>query len=370
MREASGEFIGFRPLFVSFAVACALCAALFLIHAPAFAFEDGAGNVLASEGDSVSTRVEGDMYWAGASFDQYALNIGGDLIAAGQGFDIDNSSIAGSVRLAAQSISLSDCSVARTMTLAAESVILDGSTSANAIYIAAQDIVLGGSCKTALMAGDTVVLNGKVAGDVHVSAAKLVISSDAEISGTVYANVALEPDIAASAQVGDLEVAYCQDDLGGFGSLGMLGLLYWPVSGCILALLITLLLPRFVSGGAGTLKARCMPTLASGLIFLVAIVPVLVLLAISVFAIPAAFSILGALAAVCTVAAPAAGSMLGMLVFPNLNRFACAAIGGAAFGVGACIPFLKYVFALVALVVVFGCLVQCAWLNIRVSRHT
>ncbi len=357
-----------KAAIASFALMCIV--AVLAFAAPAFAFDDGAGNTLISEEDSSYSHkaIDGDIYWAGSSLNASDVRVGGDVIAAGSGIQLRSASVEGSVRAAAQSITLEDCDISRNVTVAGETITIAEGSSANAVYAAGANVTVSGQSKSLLVSGDTVVVNGRVSGDVHVQANKLIVSGDADIEGTLHANVTLEPDIAAQAKVGSVDVVRVEPEAGANGPFDVLGLLYWPLSSCLIAVIFALLMPRFISGGAGTLKARAIPTLASGLLFIVLAIPTLVLLGIALLTAPLMLAGIGALVAAFAVAVPIAGSMLGTLALPNMNRFGASAIGGAVFGIGVCIPYVKYAFYLAAVIVVFGCLVQCAWLNMKAVR--
>ena len=330
---------------------------------------DTAGNSFASE-ERPDSKTENDLYWAGQSLDLYDGEIGNDVIAAGESLDVQDCTVGGSIRMAGRILDITRTKVAHTVTVAGEHIAIKSGTEAGGIYAAGKTINFQGSASSATLAGQTVTLNGTVNGDVTVYASKLVIKKGTKITGTLRANVGEQPSKAAGASIGKLDVtmdeADSSQDTGFDPASTVLSVAMSLFSGIILALIV----PRCVRNGAQMLHTRPLALLASGLLGLVAMVPVAVMVCLTVAGLPIAGVLLCLLIAVFLIAAPFAGACAAMALMPQWNRFGAAAAGSVVAGVLTNLPFVGGFFNFAAVILVLGYLIRTIWANMRPPRTT
>jgi cytoskeletal protein CcmA (bactofilin family) len=335
-----------------------------------------AGNVLSLSNQpnpiSGDATVEHDLYWAGQSLTLGAATVKGDVIAAGQSLVLDGTSVGGNVRCASQTLSVRDVN-ATNITCAGQTLDIDGTTSANAAYLAGQDVTFSGTANSAMLAGKTVTVDGTVTGDVSISADTVTIGPDADIEGTLHVDATSEPTIPASAHVGSLDFNLTKSDsneqastvITGLFGLSLLHVLFGIASGCLVALLLTLLLPVAVDGSAACVRQRTAAMLVSGVVGVLVVVPAFVVLLILVATIPLAFALLLAFIALCLVAVPFSGASLARVCLPGWNRFGAAAAGGAVLGLAAAIPLLGVIVSFASVVYLTGYVIQSVWAGIH-----
>ena len=342
--------------------------ALTALPKTSFAGTDTAGNVLATEVDSNPSGVEGDLYWAGQSLNLDDASIGRDIIAAGESLSIRNCTVGGAVRLAARTIDISKTAIDGSVTVAGQHVVLNTGSAANCFYAMGETVALRGSTKSAVLAGDTVTIDGTVEGDVEVWADKLVLGKNARITGTVNAHVSEDPERAAGAEVGALKIDRTENESAATTANDIIGgIVAAALSTCFVALLLELVFPRATASAAGMLHQRPTPLWVSGLLGTIAVVPAVLLLIISIAGLPLAGTLLCGVIGIALVSSAFAGCAIARMVGHSQNRYAMAAVGGIAAGALTAIPLVGDFISGVAFVFMLGYVIQIIWRNARLK---
>ena len=337
--------------------------ALTVLPTASFAGTDTAGNVLATEADSTPSGVEGDLYWAGQNLNLDDVSIDRDIIAAGDSLSIRDCTVGGAVRLAARTIDISKTAIDGSVTVAGQHVVLNTGSAANCFYAMGETVALRGSTKSAVLAGDTVTIDGTVEGDVEVWADKLVLGKNARITGTVNAHVSEEPERAAGAEVGALKIDRTENEDTSTLNDVIGGIVAAALSTCFIALLLELVFPRATASAAGMLHHRPTPLWVSGLLGTVAIVPAVLLLIISIAGLSLAGTLLCGVIGIALVSSAFAGCAVARMVGHNQNRYAMAAVGGIAAGALTGLPLIGDFISGVAFVFMLGYVIQIIWRN-------
>ena len=337
--------------------------ALTVLPTTSFAGTDTAGNVLATEVDSNPSGVDGDLYWAGQSLNLDDASIGRDIIAAGESLSIRDCTVGGAVRLAARTIDISKTAIDGSVTVAGQHVVLNTGSTANCFYAMGETVALRGSTKSAVLAGDTVTIDGTVEGDVEVWADKLVLGKNARITGTVNAHVSEDPERAAGAEVGALKIDRTENEDTSTLNDIVGGVVAAALSTCFIALLLELVFPRAAASAAGMLRQRPTPLWVSGLLGTIAVVPTILLLIISIAGLSLAGTLLCAVIGVALVSTAFAGCAIARMVGHNQNRYAMAAVGGIAAGALTGLPLIGDFVSGVAFVFMLGYVIQIIWRN-------
>lgn len=353
--------------------AATIAALLVLVPSTAWAFStDLAGNVLAS-GETTSSSelsdVQRDLYWAGRSFDTSGISVGGDIIAAGQNIVIGNCSVGGSIRTASQAVRIADTSIENNITAAGQTITVSAGTTCAGAYLAGADIVFAGDASTLDASGQRVTLSGHIDGDATVNAQNVTVTDDAVITGTLTVHASSEPEVASGATVGNLdfqktvdenELESAEKSASIVGAVG--GGFYLVIVFCLIAIMLSWLLPRAVEGSSTMVRKRTAPMLLTGFVGMIAAIPALIILLI-VAPLSAALGL--ALGAVYFVAAPFAGASIARLAFPRWNRIGSAALGGAVFGLACAIPILQVIVVIGSFIYLLGYLLQCLYLGMQ-----
>lgn len=347
-------------LFIAFAL---IALALAALPAAAFAGTDTAGNVLATDNDSNPSGVEGDLYWAGQNLNLDDASIDHDIIAAGDSLSIRDCTVGGAVRLAARTIDIAQTTVAGSVTVAGQHVVLNTDSTASCFYAVGETVALRGSAKSAVLAGDTVTIDGTIDGDVEVWADKLILGKNARITGTVNAHVSEDPERAAGAEVGALKIDRTENEDTSTVNDVIGGIVAGAFSTCFVALLLELVFPRATASAAGMLHQRPTPLWVSGLLGTVAIVPAVLLLIISIAGLSLAGALMCGVIGIALVSAAFAGCAIARMVGHSQNRYAMAAVGGIIAGVLTAIPLVGNFISGVAFVFTLGYVIQIIWRN-------
>ena len=333
----------------------------------AFAGTDTAGNVFVSDGDSSPSGVGGDLYWAGQSLSLDDASIDRDIIAAGESLSIRDCTVGGAVRLAARTIDIAKTTIDGSVTVAAQHVVLNSGSTANCFYAAGETVALRGSAKSAVLAGSTVTIDGTVDGDVEVWADKLVLGKNANITGTVNANVSQDPERADGAKVGALKIDRTENEDTSTINDVIGGIVAAALSTCFVAILLELVFPRATASAAGMLHQHPVPLWVSGLLGTVAAVPAILLLIISIAGLSLAGALMCGVIGIALVSAAFAGTAVARMVGHSQNRYAMAAVGGAIAGALTALPLMGNFISGVAFVFMLGYLIQIIWRNAHVK---
>ena len=337
--------------------------ALTVLPTASFAGTDTAGNVLATDEDSIPSGAEGDLYWAGQSLNLDDTSIDRDIIAAGDTLSIRDCTVGGAVRLAARTIDIAKTTVDGSVTVVGQHVVLNSDSTANCFYAIGETVALRGSTKSAALAGDTVTIDGTVDGDVEVWADKLILGKNAHITGTVNAHVSEDPERAAGAEVGALKIDRTENEDTSTLNDIVGGIVAAALSTCFIALLLELVFPRATASAAGMLHQRPTPLWVSGLLGTIAVVPAVLLLIISIAGLSLAGALLCGVIGIALVSSAFAGCAIARMVGHNQNRYAMAAVGGVAAGALTGLPLIGDFISGVAFVFMLGYVIQIIWRN-------
>ncbi|HSM59876.1 MAG TPA: hypothetical protein VK849_03720 [Longimicrobiales bacterium] len=223
------------------------------------------GDLLASGPSvAVSDTVAGDVMLAGGTV-EFSGSAEGSYLGAGWAQRV-RGRIAGSARAAGGEVRLGS-DVGRNVTAAGRSVVLEpsGSVGRNA-YLAGNRVLVEGSVAGDLRAaGGEIVLDGHVAGDVEVEGRTLVVGREARIDGRLRSRVdqgraSIDPRAALG---GEVEALPPPPEADGTGLFAVLRLTAFVLAGAVLVLLF----PGTLRSLAETLERRPGASLGWGLLW-------------------------------------------------------------------------------------------------------
>ena len=332
---------------------------------------DGSDNGESTGVLELTTHADNDFLWAGYALELADSSAAGDILAAGRTVTLRDSTADGSVRAAAQGITLSNVTAGRNATLAAQNVYVNGGTTiGGAAYLAAANVKFAGSAKSLFAVADSVTISGTVDGDAYVYANSVRVDEGAVITGTLYVESDNDPSIAGSAQIGTTDVNVTSADAVTDITEPSLtdtifGYVIAAVGTAAVALLLALVLPGATCGGARMLRTRAGYVILSGILGTLLVLPVVAVLLVFVVTIQASLALLAALGAIVLVCEPLVAAALTGALFPRMNRFAAALVGGLVWGAALCAPYACVILAAVSLVLGIGLAVQAVWLQLR-----
>ena len=153
---------------------------------------DSASNYFASDEDvNISKEILGDIYSVGRTI-KVNDKVEGDIIVAGETIDINSKEVSGNIRTASRILNINSKNI-KNITSVAQNINIDKETIANGIYVSAEKINFKGSCKGFYANGSTVIINGKVDGNLKVNCDELIIADNGEVTGEVEVYSPKEP---------------------------------------------------------------------------------------------------------------------------------------------------------------------------------
>lgn len=316
-----------------------------------------------------------DYVWAGESTRINEIAVENDILAAGRSISVNDATVGGSVRAAGQDISLSDVAITENVTIAGESLSIKGGT-ANSVLMTSRSATFAGDCSDLRAYAESVYINGTVHGDAHVAARSVELGPDAAIKGTLHVTSSAQPTIAATANVGEVDVhieeeaavssAQVSGALAGLSSaLFIFSIIMAIVGTLIIAVLAEWLFKRHTAAAAEMIRTRTGATIGSGIVGALVAPIAIIILCCLVITLPVAGACTLVLIAMSIVAEGFMGASVFKLAFPNLGRFKCALVGGAIMGVASAIPFLGSLVSVAAFMYFLGYVLQTIFLSLR-----
>lgn len=361
----------------------AICALVLCMPFTAFAagaFDDGgtqsttssstehnAGNMFAVMHPVSNTDIENDLYWAGQTLDANKLNVGtsghGSILAAGQNVTIKNATVADSIRIGAQSIVLDHIQAGNNLTLAAESISLGSEMNANGLYAAAKNLDIAGTYKGGLVSGETVNFNGVVEGDLNISAERISIGKNAQVSGELVLPEGVAVDIADGASVPNITytAAPVQDNQNNLAD-SLIQVLYACMAHIVLVGLFFVIIRKSLVRSANMARTQLVKMLLAGLIIFLVAPLVCLLLIFPLITIPVAVLMVLVMLIIALFSIPFAGSALGlMLLEKRMNPVLAAVIGTVVLTICAYLPILSVLTVIFCIIFTAGYLWFCYW---------
>lgn len=371
------------------ALACALALAFLCVpcaHAHAAPWVTSIPNSLSVPGMSgnafyaddaveVSGAIERDAYAAGSTVMVSNAKVGSDILAAGKDVWVRSSVVSGSTRLAGQSIVLADTVIGNNVNAACKSYAQGPEVTVNGCVIAAcSDATIEGTSTGLMVYAHDVYVNGTVNGDVDITASNVSFGPNAMVTGTVTITASAEPLIDPLAQIGAMEFTLEEEDdfdtamfAGGLaafvGGLSMLLLVLGLLGTIVCALLVEIFFRKATAGAARMVRQRTAPLIVSGVIAAIA-APIALALSVGLLVtLPLAGALFFVMLAMTVIAGAFAGASLAKLVFPRMNRFLSALIGGLVLGILCNLPFMGWIVSICAIMYLLGYVVQLIYIG-------
>lgn len=331
----------------------------------------------ADDGVEVSGAIERDAYAAGSLVTVSNAKVGSDVLAAGKDVRVRSSIVSGSVRLAGQSIVLADTAVGSNVNAACQSYAQGPEVVVNGcVMVACGDADIEGSSTGLIAYAHDVYVNGTVDGDVDITASSVSFGPNAKVTGLISVTASEEPLVDPLAQIGVMEFTLEETDdfdatlfAGGLaalvGGLSMLFLVLGLLGTIACALLVEVFFRKATAGAARMIKQRTAPFIVSGVIAAI-VAPFAFAISVGLLVtLPLAGALLFVMLAITVIAGAFAGASLAKLVFPKMNRFLSALIGGLVLGILCNFPFIGWLVNVCAIMYLLGYVVQLVYIGMK-----
>lgn len=165
---------------------------------------DSASNYFAFDDNiSITKEILGDIYSAGREI-VVKDSVEGDIIALGETIDITSDVLNGNIRCGAQTLNINSSNV-KNITSFGQNISIGEKTTAKAVYLSGENINFKGSCEGFYATGDTIIINGKVNGDVDVTCDELIIADKGDITGNIKVYSSKEPIVNSTVSMKDIQ---------------------------------------------------------------------------------------------------------------------------------------------------------------------
>lgn len=238
---------------------------------------------------TIEGTINGDVY-VGAQRLNIRGTVNGDVIAGAQSIEVTGT-IRDDLRAGGNTISLVGATIGDSVTIGGNELSIDGDSEiGGGLLFGGQMLSLSGSVGRGIMGGaDTTRLDGSVGKTVRVAARMVTIDEGAIIKGDL--EYQSEEDAVINGQVQGEIIRHEGDGINlnaeAFLKRFAIGFAVWAfVSTAIVGGVMLLLMPRVFRKGHDALLARLWPTVGWGALALLATIPAVILLFVSIFGIP------------------------------------------------------------------------------------
>ena len=328
---------------LAFVAACVMAFALAIPSALASTF-DTAGNVYSLDASTPAEKeFSGDYIWVGNKLSAANLVVGGDILAAGNDISVADSKVGGNIRAAGNTISINGIAVSRNITAAGKLIIVGTGTDAMAVLGASEAFEFYGTADYLQIYAQTVTIDGKIDGDVRITALDVQLGENAVVTGTLYVESPEEPVILQGAEVASLQYTATDNEaigkMAGFDYSKLM--LYAAFLYFIITLLMSFIIEWLMRGeaqfAADFFRAHPAKYLVSGLVLGV-LIPIFVIGFLMLIAsIPLSIIVLLFALILLIIAMPFTIVSFSRMVFTKMNRFLAITI------IAACATALSFV---------------------------
>ncbi len=289
---------------------------------------DSASNYFAFDEDvKISKEVLGDIYSAGRKID-IKDNVEGDVIALGEIIDITSDEVNGNIRSGAQTLNINSKNI-KNITSFGQNINIEEKTTAKAIYVSAENINFKGSCEGFYATGDTIIINGKVNGDVNVTCDELIIADNGDITGDIEVYSPKDPIVNSNVTMDDIQYTKIENSTSenelkafvGFGTIISI------LASLIIGLLLYSLFKKFFINSDDLLIKEPLPIVLGGMASFILAPIVSLLLFLTVIALPLGVISLIMYFIVVYLSPVIMGIILGRLILKNKNPYLQLLIG-------------------------------------------
>jgi cytoskeletal protein CcmA (bactofilin family) len=306
---------------------------------------------LAGKSVLVEGTVKGDLFCAG---NDLIVNgtVEGDVLCAGQNVTLGGM-VMGDVRLAGSNVTLKG-TVQGSATVAGSVVnVSKGAVVGGDLTGGAATLIIDGTIGRDMLAGtDGTTIGGTIGRDVSASIGSLTFTSGAKIGGNLTYDSTAQSNVPAGVVAGETKFNKVQNN--GAGSVNpFVAFLSLLASMIVLALLVTLVIPKYVHGAAAVSFKTVLIALLAGFASVVLVPMLAFVLIATVVGIPAGLLLLAAWMVYLALSGAFFSYYLGMTILKKraTNALLVAAVGALALGIVLAIPILN-VLGFIAMIVV------------------
>lgn len=332
---------------------------MFLLSITVFADGKNSASNLFLFSDSVNStnEVKGDIY---AFAQDININniVGGDVISCGQNIKIISDKILGNIRVAGQSLNI-DVKDTKNITVAGQEINIGKNTNCNAVYAAGQDINFKGITNDLYLAGENIVVDGDVKGEVNIDGENVIISENANISGTVNIKSTNEPIISSNIDKSNINYnkVVNENSFKENNTFNIATIFMSIVTAVIIGLLLFVIFRGYFYEIEKNINNSIGKNILVGLGTFIIVPIVSILLFITVIGIPIGFILIIVYALLMYLCPMISGITLGQIILKGKNEYLQVLVGVLIIKILFLIPFIDTITWFVCALFTLGCIV-------------
>ena len=304
-----------------------LIISLFTVNIFADSLDSASNYFVSNENVIVSKEVLGDGYSAGRQI-ELNKNVGGDIIVAGETIDITSNEVKGNVRTASRILNINSKNI-KNITSAAQDITIGKNTTAKGVYLVAQNINFRGSCKSFYADGSSIIINGKVDGDLKVNCDELIIADNGEVTGDIEVLSPKEPVLNSKVSMENVKYTKVEKDKNDnqFNKIVGFSTLISLLSSLLLGIVIYILFKKFFIRTKDLLAKEPLAVILGGMGSFILLPLVSLLLLITVIGVPLGLVSLIMYFIIVYLSPVILGIILGRIVLTQKNHYLQVLVG-------------------------------------------
>jgi len=299
-------------------------------------------------------EVKGDLYGFAQDINIKSI-VGGDIISLGQQIDINSKQVLGNIRGAGQSIDI-DVENTRNITVAGQEINIGKNTNANAIYASGQSINFKGNTNDLYLAGQDIVIDGTVNGNLGIEGENITITDKANVLGSVNIKSSNEPVISGNIDSKDInyekivhEKSFKQDD-----QFNLMTTVMGIITAIIVALLLFVIFKNYFYAVEKNLNSSLGKYILVGLGVLIVVPIAVILLCLTFIGIPIGLILLVLYILSMYLCPMITGITLGQRILKGQNQYLQVVCGVVAIKLLLLVPFISPIIWFVCIMFTLG----------------
>lgn len=283
---------------------------------------DSASNYFAFNQDvNISKEVLGDIYSAGGRV-TVEDKVDGDVIAFGETIDISSDEVNGNVRCGAQTLNINSKNV-KNITSFGQNINVGKKTTAKAVYLSGQNINFKGSCEGFYATGNTIIINGKITGDVNVTCDELIIANNGDVEGNIEVYSPKEPIVNSNVTMNDIKYTQIENsnNQNKLKALLSFGTVISILSSLILGIVLYSVLKKFFINSDDLIVKKPLPIVLGGIASFIVIPIISLLLFFTIIGIPLGIVSLIMYFIIVWLSPVIVGILLGRIILKKKNPY-------------------------------------------------
>lgn len=318
---------------------------------------------------NITKEIRGDIYILGEDIG-IEESIGGDVIGMGETVNINSKEVNGNIRLISRVLNINSKNM-KNITSTAGIINIGKDATAQGIYLAGEEINFKGVCEGFYATGGTIIINGKVNGDLNVTCDEFIIAKDGNITGSIKVNSPKDPIVNSNVSISDIDYTRIENSKyeNEFRSLIGFGTLISIIASLLIGIILYSIFKKFFIHSDYDLMNESFKVALSGIGSLLLVPIISILLFITIIGLPLGIITFIMYFIVLYISPTIMGIVAGRLIFKERNPYLQVLGGIIIIRLMSLLPFIGSVTWILSGIIVQGLIIYEFYKNIKYKEN-